>query len=193
MSIETYQGPESFVAHAPRRLPASAGRGSSRMLESYLGDIEYLMREGLWEEAEPLALALPHICCALANSELHSSRERFLVWCETWVRPLERSPYRQPPTPAQLLELAQAHDVAEEIGARSAVPSHALRQLRLRRLSRAAPARRRMAMADEERRESDAPLEVCAALVEAVRRWYSDWAGRQATVQMNLARLAVLR
>jgi hypothetical protein len=35
--------------------------------------------------------------------------------------------------------------------------------------------------------------ECCVALLEAVRRWYSEWAAFDPTVQNNLARLAVLR
>ncbi|MGH8258276.1 MAG: hypothetical protein ACREUG_01145, partial [Steroidobacteraceae bacterium] len=59
-----------------------ARRGSSRMLESYLGDIEYLMRERCFAEAAPLALALPHLCAALAHPDLASSRDAYRDWCQ---------------------------------------------------------------------------------------------------------------
>ncbi len=57
-----------------------ARRGQSRMLETYLNDVEYLMRERLWNEAVPLALALPHICVALADPDTSSSSGQYLQW-----------------------------------------------------------------------------------------------------------------
>ncbi len=58
------------------------------MLDAYLGDIEYLMRERLWAEAVPLALALPHICVAIGDPALRSSPDDYLEWCQNWVRPI---------------------------------------------------------------------------------------------------------
>ena len=72
MSIESQH--EVRGAHRPAPLGVGLRHGSSKMLESYLGDIEYLIRERQWSEAVPLALALPHICGALADPGLRSSR-----------------------------------------------------------------------------------------------------------------------
>jgi len=161
------------------------------MLESYLGDIEYLVRERLWPEAVPLALALPHICAALAQHDLVSSRDRYLAWCEEWVRPLEDDTSITLPTPEELYRMAEQHGIERQLGTGEGVPVNALRQLRLRRLSRAAPPRRRVSLG-ETGASSGAP-EICAALLDAVRRWYGDAAAGDMTVQTNLARLAVLR
>lgn len=161
------------------------------MLESYLGDIEYLVRERLWAEAVPLALALPHICAALAQHDLVSSRDRYVAWCEQWVRPLQDDTSITLPTATELSRMAEQHGVERQLEASEGVPVNALRQLRLRRLSRAAPPRRRVTLA-EIADPSGAP-EACAALLDAVRRWYGEWAAGDPTVQTNLARLAVLR
>src|SRR5688572_20405127 len=95
MSIEGSVGtgtgdPQSGTAHMPANAVVHVSRhGSSKMLATYLGDIEYLMREQLWAEAAPLALALPHICVALADASLVSSCERYMQWCESWVAQCE--------------------------------------------------------------------------------------------------------
>ena len=195
MSTHSSQPAESQGVSAATSLSAPGHRGSSRMLESYLGDVEYLLREGLWSEAEPLALALPHICAALSHVDLGSSRERFLEWCEAWVRPSKADTSMSVPQAADLYRLAVEHgaDLESLPGAAPVVPVRPLRQLRLRRLSRAAPARRRGALTDLRDVHCEPTREACVALLGAVRRWYSDWAARDGTVQLNLARLAVLR
>ena len=87
MAVESQRPePERGAGSASRDRP-NARRGRSRMLDAYLGDIEYLMRERLWSEAVPLALALPHICVAIGNSALRSSPDEYLKWCQNWVRP----------------------------------------------------------------------------------------------------------
>jgi hypothetical protein len=176
-----------------RPMPVGAGmrHGSSKMLESYLGDIEYLIRERQWTEAVPLALALPHICAALADPGLRSSRAAFLAWCESWVRPPKADMSMSALSPDVLYRMAC--ETTSELDGLAAVPVEALRQLRLRRLSRAAPPRRRVSL-QEMTEIADAPArEACVALLDGVRRWYSDWAALDPTVQNNLARLAVLR
>lgn len=189
MSIESQH--ETRGAQRPAHLAAGLRHGSSRMLETYLGDIEYLMRERLWSEAVPLALALPHICAALADPGLRSSRAAFLAWCESWVRPPTTDTAMSALTPDVLHRMAGER--ASELDSLAAVPVEALRQLRLRRLSRAAPPRRRVSL-QEMSELADAPArEACVALLDGVRRWYSDWAALDPTVQNNLARLAVLR
>jgi hypothetical protein len=161
------------------------------MLETYLGDIEYLVRERLWADAAPLALALPHICVALAHSDLVSSREGYLGWCEEWVQSLKDDASKSVPSSEELYRMAEAHGVERQLAASAGVPINALRQLRLRRLSRAAPPRRRVSL--PEITNASGEPEACAALLDAVRAWYGDWAAGDAIVQTNLARLAVLR
>ena len=193
MSIESRQESERA---APGLVSAAISRhGSSKMLESYLGDIEFLVREQQWGEAVPLALALPHICAALADAGLRSSRAQYLQWCEVWVRPEQSDTCLSVPTPEALYAMARECAGADDLDAHGGVPMHALRQLRLRRLSRAAPPRREISL-EEMSDLTDEPgpgREACVALLEAVRLWYSDSASMDATVQNNLARLAVLR
>jgi hypothetical protein len=75
------------------------------------------------------------------------------------------------------------------------VPAAALRRLRLRRLTRATPLRRRSAISDLVRLDAaqEPEREAAIALVDAVRRWYGDRGALDGTVQTNLARLAILR
>jgi hypothetical protein len=189
MSIESQQRSETQNALPAGR--ASTRRASSWMLENYLGDIEYLVRERLWADAAPLALALPHICVALAHEDLVSSREQYLGWCADNVRPLQDDTSVSLPSPEELYRMAEEHGVERQLAVGSGVPVNALRQLRLRRLSRAAPPGRRFSLADII--DTTGEPEACAALLDAVRRWYDDCAAGDAKVQTNLARLAVLR
>jgi len=195
MSTETHQEAESASTAAALHAAALARHGSSKMLASYLGDIEQLVRERLWAEAVPLALALPHVCAALADPTLCSSRAQFLDWCECWVRPPTDDTSLTVPAPEALYRLAHERGVAPELepADEQRVPVQALRQLRLRRLSRAAPPPRRVSLTALREAAEDPAREACVALLHAVRRWYSDWAALQPTVQGNLARLAVLR
>ncbi len=193
MSIERQQTSEFQGPPPGAEQGGNSRHGSSRMLESYLLDIEQLMREQLWDRAAPLALALPHICAALANPDLVSSREAYRDWCETWVRPEQDDTSLCAPSPQDLLRMAEDRAVEPELQGRTGVPVHALRVLRLRRLSRAAVPRGRGSLADASARSDEPTGEACLVLVAAVRRWYGDSAAGSATVQTNLARLAVLR
>ncbi len=193
MTIESQRESEGGSAWPGAATLAAPRHGSSRMLESYLGDIEYLVREQLWTEAAPLALALPHICAALANADLVSSREAHRDWCETWVRPSQDDTSISAPSPAELYRLAEERGVEPELAHRAGVPAGALRQLRLRRLSRAAPPRRRISLSQASEAADEPVREACLTLLGAVRRWYGEWAARAPIVQTNLARLAVLR
>jgi hypothetical protein len=85
------------------------------MLENYIGDIEYLLREQRFAEAAPLALALPHICAALAHADLVSSRAAYREWCEAWVRPLEDDTSFTVPGPAELERLAESYGIEREL------------------------------------------------------------------------------
>ncbi|HEY6456584.1 MAG TPA: hypothetical protein VIY90_15025 [Steroidobacteraceae bacterium] len=165
------------------------------MLDAYLGDIEYLMRERLWSEAVPLALALPHICVAVGNSALRSSPDEYLKWCQNWVRPSRTDTTATVPTPDALFRLAQSRAEVSDDESGTVVPEAALRQLRLRRLTRATPLRRKSAISELVRIDAaqEPEREAAIALVDAVRRWYADRGALDGTVQSNLARLAILR
>ena len=193
MSIEGRSQLDSLAKVPAAAPPGTALRRSSRMLENYVGDIEYLLREQRFAEAAPLALALPHICAALAHADLVSSRMAYREWCETWVRPPEDDTSLTAPDPADLERLAESHGIEPELATRPGVPALALRRLRLRRLARAAPLRRRGTVPAANDARDEAAREACVALLEAVRRWYHDSGSRDTVVQTNLARLAVLR
>jgi hypothetical protein len=165
------------------------------MLDAYLGDIEYLMRERLWSEAVPLALALPHICVAIGNSALRSSPDEYLKWCQNWVRPSRTDTTSTVPSADALFRLAQSRAEVPDDESGTVFPEASLRQLRLRRLTRATPLRRKTAISDLVRIDAahEPEREAAIALVDAVRRWYADRGALDGTVQTNLARLAILR
>lgn len=192
MSSESFRGHHGLH---PSESSQDAGfrHGSSRMLENYLTDLEYLLRERMWQEALPLALALPHICVALADESLRSSRERFTAWCEAWLKPTFPESFNPASTSDELYALTRERAGFSEFEASSGVPIDALKRLRLRRLARPAPPRRRAALAEFSDVTEDPSHSVCLYIVHAVHRWYDDWASLDPTVQTNLARLAVLR
>lgn len=171
-------------------LPTHPGDfSSSRMLDEYLAELEELLRREQWPAALREALALPHIAAALSDSQLQSSRERYENWCADWVH-VGMSGESHVPSDA-LYDMWSQHGQPE--GSDSAPPLHALTQLRLRRLVRPArvsgplPA----AAVDDDSEVTDKAI--CAALLNATRRWYAYSGSRDATVQTNLGRLAILR
>src|ERR1700743_2828627 len=64
---------------------------SSRMLTSYLSDVEQMLDERRWDVALRDAVDLPRIAVALGDPRLSSSSDRCRAWCEEWVRPNEGS------------------------------------------------------------------------------------------------------
>jgi hypothetical protein len=195
MAVESQRPSPDRGAGSAARDRANSRRGHSRMLDAYLGDIEYLMRERLWAEAVPLALALPHICVAIGNSALRSSPDEYLKWCQNWVRPSRTDTTATVPTADVLFRLAQSRAEVPDDESGTIVPEAALRQLRLRRLTRATPLRRKSAISELVRIDAahEPEREAAIALVEAVRRWYADRGALDGTVQTNLATLAILR
>jgi hypothetical protein len=164
---------------------------SSRMLASYLTDIEQMLDEQRWDEALRDAGELPRIAVALSDPLLQSSGEEVGQWCLHWV-------------PAGSPESAPVQTISDRAGgstplqvnlgsATPSVPKRALRHLQLRRHTRTRP-RGFMLSADEslEPRDSES-LQTVRALVSATRRWYARSGVHDPTVQSNLARLAVLR
>lgn len=166
---------------------------SSRMLDNYLSDLEYLTREQMWPEALPLALALPHICVSLADAQLRSSREGFVQWCEQWLNPMFPQELTPRPTADELFALSRERAGFSDLANASGVPIDALKRLRLRRLARPAPPRRHSAIGELAVTSDDPSHSICVYLMHAVHHWYDDWASFDFTVQTNLARLAVLR
>ena len=195
MAVESQRPAPDRGAGSATRDRANSRRGRSRMLDAYLGDIEYLMRERLWSEAVPLALALPHICVAIGNSALRSSPDEYLKWCQNWVRPSRTDTTATVPTADALFRLAQSRAEVPDDESGTVFPQAALRQLRLRRLTRATPLRRKSAISELVRTDAaqEPEREAAIALVDAVRRWYADRGALDGTVQTNLARLAILR
>ncbi|HTV78528.1 MAG TPA: hypothetical protein VMF03_09730 [Steroidobacteraceae bacterium] len=195
MTVESQRPTPERGAGTAVRDRTNARRGRSRMLDAYLGDIEYLMRERLWSEAVPLALALPHICVAIGDPQLRSSPHDYFEWCQNWVRPLQTESASTVPTADALFRMAQSRAEVPDDESGTAVPADALRRLRLRRLARAMPLRRRSALSELVRIDAaqEPEREAALALVEAVRRWYADRGAQDPTVQSNLARLAILR
>jgi hypothetical protein len=194
MAVESQRPAAEGGAVSVSRNPLGSRHGRSRMLDAYLGDIEYLMRERLWAEAVPLALALPHICVAIADPALRGSPHDYLEWCQNWVRP-SRNDSATVPTAEALFRLAQSRSEAPKDESGTVVPAAALQRLRLRRLARATPLRRKSAISDLVRIDAaqEPEREAAIVLVDAVRRWYANRGALDATVQSNLARLAILR
>jgi hypothetical protein len=164
---------------------------SSRMLASYLTDIEQLLDEERWDEALRDAGELPRIAVALSDPLLRSSSEEVAQWCLHWT------PAGDPGSaPVQTVSDRAGGSTPLQVNLGSATPSvpkQALRHLQLRRHTRTRP-RGFLLRADEdlEPRDSES-LQTARALVSATRRWYARSGVHDPTVQSNLARLAVLR
>jgi hypothetical protein len=174
--------------------PVQPGRpispSSSRMLASYLSDVELLLEDQRWEQALREAFDLPQIAAALSDPRMQISSESVKAWCEQWVEHDEDGP-----VDADVARIVQlVFERAERASlANESVPALALRRLRLHRLQRtrhrgfkAGP----LALLAPEAADS---VQICTTLVQAARRWYAQSACHDSVVQANLARLAVLR
>lgn len=165
---------------------------SSRMLTSYMTDIERLLDEQHWESAVREALDLPRIAVALSDPQLTVSGERLKAWCDAWIRPAE------PDRNARCTEyqrVCAAVLANTELNDTAVLPSLALKRLRLRRLVRVPPRGFNAGRAGSGVivPEGSQAIETCGLIVEAARRWYAQSAVSDKVVQANLARLAVLR
>lgn len=182
---------------ARRANPALAPRdpqnppSSSRMFASYLTDVEQLLGEQRREVALREAFDLPRLAVALTDPRLRCTAERVKTWCSEWIRPpgAERDAHG-------LGFEALAQRLTERVtqpGGSEGVPVRALRRLQLRRHLRTPPRGFFAGLAhDLTPRETEMDV-MCNALLQAARRWYARSACHDATVQGNLARLAVLR
>jgi hypothetical protein len=167
-----------------------AAPSSSRMLTSYMSDIEQLLDEQQWEVALREALDLPEIAVALSDRQLSTHAERLKAWCDAWIRPEDPDRNARGAYYARVTAQALAHTHRDET---ATVPSLALKRLRLRRLVRTPPRGFNSGRSGSLAPEASHALETCNILVEAARRWYAQSAVHDPVVQANLARLAVLR
>jgi hypothetical protein len=156
------------------------------MLASYITDIEELLEEHRWDAALREARDVPRIAVALSDPQLRCSGEEVATWCRQWLRPADATSGAD-----QAQTSVSAHHAAAGDG--PAVPTRALRRLQLRRHVRLRP---RGFHRDPQTGLDPQAAEAVAtgrALVEAARRWYARVGCHDPTVQVNLARLAVLR
>jgi hypothetical protein len=178
----------SKAATAPHTAPSS-----SRMVASYLTDVEQLLEAQCWDAALCEAYDLPRIAVALTDPTLHSSGEQQKSWCEQWIRPADSKAEADGLDYERVYRAVCEHIAHEEAAAPKSVPARALRRLRLRRHVRTPPrgfCPERSPPPDSQKSEME---QICTALVDAARRWYARSACHDTTVQANLARLAVLR
>jgi hypothetical protein len=176
-------------AAAPRRIATSPS--SSRMIASYLSDIEQMLDEQRWDAALREASDLPRIAVALADPALRSSSEQVKTWCCEWIQP----PDAERDASAEDYERL-TRDVTERVvpaAGPEPVPTRALRRLQLRRHARTLPRGFPADRVDHLAARETETAQMGVALVDATRRWYARSGVHDPTVQDNLARLAVLR
>ena len=176
-------------AGQPRR---STQPSSSRMLASYLSDVELLLDEQRWEQALREAFDLPQIAAALSDPRMQISAERVRAWCEQWVKHGDDIPVETDADVGRVVQL-----ICERADRASfpneSVPTLALRRLRLHRLQRTRHRGFKASPIAQLAPEAADTALICTTLVQAARRWYAQSAVHDAVVQANLARLAVLR
>jgi hypothetical protein len=163
----------------------------SKMLTTYLADIEQMLDEQSWDAAVRESIDLPSIAVALADPQLRSSADGIQKWFTDWVRPVDTkgdsSGVDHERISKTLLDRAVSTD------GKAGVPTQALRRLRLRRLARTPPSRFAAERAHLPDSEGKAAADMCKVVVEAVSRWYAHAGCSDPVVQSNLGRLAVLR
>jgi len=152
---------------------------NSRMLTGYLTDIEQLLEEQRFDAALRDAAELPCIAVALSDPELRCSQEAVGMWVSRWLKPSGAE--------------ASTAGVGGTQAPAGGVPASALRRLQLRRHIRTLPRGYSAAREPDLNPHAAASDEAGRALVSAARRWYARAGCHDATVQTNLARLAVLR
>lgn len=178
----------SATAATPRAAPSS-----SRMVASYLTDVEKLLEAQRWDAALCEAYDLPRIAVALTDPTLQSSGEQQKDWCEQWIRPAVPDDESDGLDYERVFRTVCEHIEHEDAAAPKSIPARALRRLRLRRHVRAAPRGFPHESHPPDDPKASQSAQVCTALVEAARRWYARSACHNTIVQANLARLAVLR
>jgi len=163
------------------------------MVASYLTDVEKLLEAQRWDAALCEAYDLPRIAVALTDPTLQSSGEEQKTWCEQWIRPTDDEDASDDLDYERVRRAVCEHLEHQDAAEPKSIPARALRRLRLRRHVRTAPrgfSHEPHAPKDPEASES---AQICAALVDAARRWYARSACHNSIVQANLTKLAVLR
>lgn len=163
------------------------------MVASYLIDVEKLLEAQRWDAALCEAYDLPRIAVALTDPTLQSSGEQQKNWCEQWIRPADEEDATDNLDYEHVCRAVVDHIEHEDTAEPKSITARALRRLRLRRHVRTAP---RGFFHDSPRPsdpEASESAQICAALIDAARRWYARSACHNSIVQTNLARLAVLR
>ena len=163
------------------------------MVASFLTDVEQLLEAQCWDAALCEAYDLPRIAVALTDPTLQSSGAQQKSWCEQWIRPADQDDGSDGLDYERVYRAVCEHIEHEDASEPKSIPARALRRLRLRRHVRTAPRGFAHETHAPDDPESSARAQICAALVDAARRWYARSACRNAIVQANLARLAVLR
>ena len=165
---------------------------SSRMLASYLSDVELALEDQRWEQALREAFDLPQICAALSDPRMQISVERVRRGANNGYSMARTDPVDADADGGRIVQLVYERADRASL-ANESVPALALRRLRLHRLQRtrhrgfkAGP----LALLAPEAADT---VQICTALVQAARRWYAQSACHDSVVQANLARLAVLR
>lgn len=165
---------------------------SSRMLAGYLADIELLLEERRWEQALRESFDLPQIAVALSDPRMQVSVDSVQNWCEQWVRHGDDAPPATDSDTGRIVQLVCERTDRASL-ANESVPALALRRLRLHRLQRTRHRGFKPGPLGLLAPEAADATQICTTLVHAARRWYAQSACHDATVQANLARLAVLR
>jgi len=162
------------------------------MVASYLTDVEKLLEAQCWDAALCEAYELPRIAAALTDPTLQSTGSRQKTWCEQWMRPVDDEAASEG-LDYESLRRTVCERLEHEAAQRPAVPTRALRRLRLSRHVRTAPRGFVPSQPADDDPGASESAQICTALIEAARRWYARSACHDTVVQANLARLAVLR
>jgi hypothetical protein len=153
------------------------------MLDAYLGDISMRLDAGQWDDAQRLAIGLPHIAVALGAEDLTTSRERYIAWCTDWVAPDQGNDrYTQWATAS----MENAADFAE------GRPVRLLQDLGLKRRLRTSPPY--LPAPEAHDAHGKTVMQDCQLLTFAFEAWRNRAAADEnQTVLLNLVKVGVLR
>ena len=115
----------SETATAPHPAPSS-----SRMMASYLTDVEQLLEAQRWDAALCEAYDLPRIAVALTDPTLQSSGEQQKTWCEQWIRPAEDDDAGDGLDYTQVCRAVCEHLEHQDAAGPKSIPARALRRRR---------------------------------------------------------------
>src|ERR1700752_611438 len=120
--------PTGSVTSAGRPVPSS-----SRMVASYLTDVEKLLEAQRWDAALCEAYDLPRIAVALTDPTLQSSGEQLKNWCEQWIRPADEEDAGDLLDYEHVCRAVCDHIEHDDTAEPKSITARALRRLRLRR------------------------------------------------------------